>query len=141
MAVQLIRPISDVVSVGWAATPSSPATGWDKVDEAVADDSDYFSSGLAPDGSEPWEVALSSASDPLNNVNHIFRYRIRKNAAAGAQLNVDVELLDGAVVIETWNHVDVGNAWTTHEQTLGATKADNITNYGNLRLRFTPTQV
>lgn len=141
MAVQLIRPIQDIVSVGWAATPSSPATGWDKTDETVADDGDYFSSGLAPDGSQPWEVKLSAASDPLNNINHIFRYRIRKNAAAGAQIDLAVELVEDVTIRKTWNHTDVGNAWTTFEQTLSGPEADTIVDYTNLRLRFDPVQV
>lgn len=141
MAVQIQRPVADVLTVGWSPTPGSPSTAFDKVDEIVADDADYVSSAPAPDGSDPLELELSTVSDPLSSDDHIFRYRIRKSAAGGAQVDMLVELVEGTTVIESWNHVDISNDWTTHEQTLGATEADSITDYSDLRLRFTPTQV
>lgn len=36
-----LRPVSDISLGDWVPTPSTPTTAWDKIDEVVADDTDY----------------------------------------------------------------------------------------------------
>ncbi len=43
VAVQFLRPDNDVDAGGWAPTPSSPTTLFDKIDEVTASDTDYIS--------------------------------------------------------------------------------------------------
>lgn len=43
VTTQFSRPASDLATGGWAPTPSSPTTLFDKIDESIADDADYIS--------------------------------------------------------------------------------------------------
>lgn len=38
-----LRPISDITPGDWVATPGSPSTLYDKIDESVYSDADYIS--------------------------------------------------------------------------------------------------
>lgn len=130
---QFARPTSDVALGGW----SGPA--FSAIDEAVADDADFTSSPTAPNGAA-LEVALGSVEDPQSSTGHVVRYRYRKNSTGGAQINLTVALMQGVTQIASWSHTNI-DAVTTAAQTLTAAEADAITNYADLRLRFTATQV
>lgn len=130
---QFARPTSDVALGGW----SGPA--FSAIDEAIADDLDFTQSPSAPAGAA-LEVALGAVEDPQSSSGHIVRYRIQKASAGGAVINVDVALVQGTTVIASWSHADVQNGFVQYAQTLSAAQADAITNYADLRLRFTATQ-
>jgi len=138
---QKLRPVLDVTVAGWTPTPSSPNTHFDKIDEAVADDNDFTQSSSAPDGTEPLEVKLTSVEDPLSSVDHSFSYRLSKNSPGGGQIDVLVELLEGATVIASVTHQNIGSTPTLFTLTPTQVEIDSITDYSNLRLRWTPTQV
>lgn len=144
---QVARPDADVSAGAYTPTPSSPATLFDKVDEAVADDADFFSSELAPTSSVAI-IGLQSLSDPLSSVDHVLSYRYRKDASAGAQINLTVELVQdpegdsgGLTVIATQTHTDISNTWTQNDYTLSGAEADAITDYSDLGVRITANQV
>lgn len=44
-------------------------------------------------------------------------------------------------VVDSWTHTNIPNSWTQQDQTLTAPQADSITDYSDLRLRFTPDMV
>lgn len=130
---QFARPTSDISLGGW----SGPA--WSTLDEAVASDADLTTSPVAP-ASATLEVKLGIVEDPLSSTGHVIRYRLGKSATGGAQINMDISLVQGTTVIATWSHSNV-DALTTYSQTLTALQADAITDYSDLRLRFSATQV
>lgn len=131
---QFARPTSDVALGGW----SGPA--FSAIDEAVASDADFTTSPVAP-ANATLEVALGAIEDPQASTGHVVRYRYQKGTAAGAQINLTVALMQGAVQIASWSHTNIANGWVTAAQTLTGPQADAITDYSNLRLRFTATQV
>lgn len=137
---QIARPDEDIAVAGWTPTPVSPVTLFDKVDEAVADDNDYISSPVAPTGDEV-VLGLQTFVDPGSSVDHIVRYRIRKNQAGGAQINATARLLQTTTQIATWGHTNKDEVWTTFEQTLSAGEADAITDYAALRFGLAGTQI
>jgi hypothetical protein len=141
MADQFGRPASDIALGNFVPTPSSPATGWDKLDEVSPSDADYVSSPSSP-SAEAYEFKFSSLVDPVSSANHDINYRLRKDVAAGAQINATVELREGvSTLIKQWTHNDLSNTWTTFNQTLSALEADSITDYTDLRLKVIFTQV
>jgi len=80
--------------------------------------------------------------DPVSSADHDVKYRLRKDVAAGAQINAVVELRQGAsTLIKQWTHNDLSNAWTTFNQVLAGGEADLITDYTDLRLKVIFTQV
>lgn len=131
---QFARPTSDVALGGW----SGPA--FSAIDEATASDADFTTSPTAPSGST-LEVALGAVEDPQSSTGHVVRYRYQKGTSGGAQINLTVALMQGAAQIASWSHTNIANGWVTATQTLTAPQADAITNYGDLRLRFTASQV
>ena len=131
---QYARPDADVALNGW----SNPS--FSVIDEAIADDGDFTQSPLAPSNAL-LEVGLSNVEDPQSSSGHVVRYRYQKDAAGGAQIDLTVRLMQGAVQIAIWSHTNIGNGFTTAAQTLSGAEADAITDYNDLRLRFTANQV
>lgn len=136
---QFGRPEADITA--WASGTFAD------IDETVASDSDYVSSDTNPNN-DPYVVRLSDMEDPVSSSGHIIRYRYRKNASGGAQINLTVQLREGYVnegspgtLIEEWAHTDISETFTSQAQTLGGTEADAITDYTDLFLRFVADQV
>lgn len=130
---QFARPTSDVSLGGW----TSPA--FSAIDEVTASDADFTSSPSAPSNAT-LEVALGSVEDPQASTGHVVRYRFQKDSGGGATINLTVALMQGAVQIASWSHSNIANGYVTAAQTLTGPQADAITDYSNLRLRFTATQ-
>jgi hypothetical protein len=136
---QFGRPEADITA--WASGTFAD------IDESVASDAEYVSSDTAP-SNDPAYYRLSDMEDPVSSTGHIIRYRYRKNAAGGAQIDLTVQLRQDYVnegspgtLIEEWTHTDISETFTTAAQTLGATEADSITDYTTLGLRFVANQV
>jgi hypothetical protein len=128
---QFVSPISDVTLGSWTPTPLYP-----NIDEATVDDSNYITSGSNP-VSDVCEVAFDILNDPSVSTGHIVYYRYRKAGNAGKQVDLQVDLVQGTTVIATWTHTDIGVGIQQKSQTLTGTQADSITDYTDLRLRFT----
>lgn len=133
---QFARPTSDVTDSG--ITPSSNA--FQNIDEATADDTD-FAYG-ANGGGNTLEVALGSIGAPGAGTVTA-RVRLAKvNAGAlsssGNAVTVTVGLYEGATLRATIaSAVSVGGSWAQTNYNLTSIEKSSITDWTNLRLRFT----
>jgi hypothetical protein len=127
---QVLRPSSDISVNGWTSTG---ANLWSVIDEDNPSDADYISSPANPAG-EVAEVKLSSGIDPVSSTGHVVRYRV---AATGQDAAITVALYCGATPIASWAQTLTADAGgTNYQQTLSSGQADAITDYTDLRLRF-----
>lgn len=128
---QFLRPSSDISTGAWQPNPSSPATLYDKIDEETADDADYIFTTTI---NTTCEVALSAPSGTPGAGSRIVRWR----SPAGYSPNggITVTLMQGTTQIAQWTTPAVA-ANTTYTHTLSQAEADSITDYSDLRLRFT----
>lgn len=120
------------VTVGWGGS-------FTDINEVNADDSDFIFSHTIPlEGVTvaTAEFSLTTLSDPTSSVNHVVRWRYKKNNSSGVAIDVRCRLLQGASEIGSWTRTNITNAWVTAEETLTAAQADSIANYGDLRLEF-----
>jgi hypothetical protein len=104
------------------------------VDEVIADDADYIRSEQDPNSS-PVTLAFESLDAPISGTRTL-RYRYWKDIS-GAQVDLVVDLMEGASVVQTWTHNDITTIPTLAEQTI----TNAISDYSNLRIRFTANQV
>lgn len=144
---QFARPTGDVTDGNWLNESASAVDMYQSIDEASASDSDYIESGSAP-SSDVYVTSLGTVEDPLSSSGHTLRYRYQKDAAAGAQINLTVQLRQGYIsevslgtLIKEITLTNIGNGWTTGSTTLSGGEADSITDYSDLFLRLVATQV
>lgn len=133
LATDFARPISDVSAGSWTTTPL-----YAKIDETVADDGDYIQSSQRP-STDVCEVRLNGLVDPAESGGHHVRYRYAKDSSGGDTVNLQVDLVENTTVRATWSHSNISSTPATADQTLSGAEADAITDYTNLRLRFTAT--
>lgn len=132
---QLARPITDITDGLWTNEAGSNVNLYASIDETSASDTDYIQSSSSPASADIAEVGLTSLSDPVSSTGHKVRYRYKKDATGGDQINLTVRLMQGTTEIASWSHTNI-DAITSAEQTLSTGQADSITDYTNLRLRF-----
>lgn len=138
-SVQTARPTSTVTVGAW----TDQASGTTDMHSPLADETDttYIQSELAPSSSFT-EVQLGALSDPAVSTGHIIEYRYAKSPTDGDQIDLTVQLRQGAsTVIASAIHTDISGSIVAGELTLSGAEADAITNYNDLRLRFIGTQV
>lgn len=131
---QYARPDSDVSAGSW--TPSTGATLYGVIDESSASDADYMElSGSPLDFTA--DIGLSSVTDPASSSGHTIRWREYAEGIAAAE-TLAVYLYQGASLIATLRTGSVTRlAWTDRSYTLSGAEADSITDYTDLRIRFT----
>ena len=138
---QFARPDGDVtVSAGWVKQVGGSASLGDlytAVDEVTPDASDFVGSDTT--SGSFYECSLGDVIDPGVSTGHVVRYSNSKSSSAGKTIDNLIELRQGATVIASWNHLNISNVATQHNQTLTAAQADAITDYPDLRLRTTVT--
>jgi hypothetical protein len=134
---QFARPSQDVTIGSWTTNSGSAANLFASIDEDVANDADFVQSSLTVN--DAYEVRLSSVQAALIDRGHILRYRIQKNQALGNTRGCLVELRQGATVIASQNHPDLTIAWASLPVALTPAQGAAITNYADLRVRFTAT--
>jgi hypothetical protein len=145
---QFARPIADLVNQSWTEDDGTTTDLFDQIDEAVSDDADYVQSALAPT-SDVYAVDLGTLEDPVSSTGHVVRYRYKKNAAGGAQIDLTVQLRQGYVnestlgtlIATAGTHTNISDTITAGSYTLSGAEADAITNYADLQLRFVANQV
>lgn len=125
---QALVPSADVSNGAWLA--SSGADLFAMIDEAVSNAGDFIFT--ASPGAE-CVVALAAGSDPGVSTGHTVRYRAQGDGLSG----LTVALLQGTTVIASWTTNPLPAVETLYEHTLTGPQADAITNYAQLRLRFT----
>lgn len=121
-------PISTATAGSWQASAGGDLFA--QIDEAVASDVDYIVTAVAADSCE---FAITALGDPYSSAGHEINYRIRGDGTSG----MVVGLYQGASLIASWTHDPVPSSYTDYNQTLTGPQADSITDYGDLRLRFT----
>ena len=145
---QFGRPSSDTTLEAWEEDDGTTVAIWDQIDEVTADDLDYIRSALVPTN-DAYVTQLTSVTDPLQSTGHIVRYRYGKDAAAGAQIDLTIQLRQGYVsevslgtlIATVATLTNIPSGWTAGTYTLTAVEADSITNYSSLYLRFLANQV
>lgn len=138
---QFARPDADgAFSGSWKDQADGTASLYATLDESSANDADYVYIS-SPSAGSFYEVGLSDVTDPSSSAGHVVRYRHHKNSSGGRQIDVTVELREGAAVRASWSHTAISDVVSTVSQTLTGTQADSITNYSNLSLRFSPVVV
>lgn len=136
--VQFSRPDSDITVGGWNPNPVTPATLWDKIDETSPNDTDYISSGLSTNN-DLAEVGLTDVVDPLDDTGHVMRFRARLGVGTIAA-SCTFALFQGTTQIKTQSQALTGTP-TTYSFTLSSPEASGITDYNDLRFRFTATGI
>lgn len=144
---QFGRPSTDTTRDNWEEDDGTTTAIFDQIDEAVSDDADYIRTGLVPT-SDVFVTKLTAVTDPLQSTGHVVRYRYGKDAAAGAQIDITVQLRQGYVnegspgtLIAAQTHANVGAFPVAGSITLSGAEADSITDYSDLYLRFVGNQV
>lgn len=138
---QELAPTSDISAGNW--TPSTGSTLFGTIDELTLSDTDYDQSGLSPVSADVMEVKFQAGGDPgvsNDGADHHIKYRLGKDSTGGDQIDMTVKLYQGATLIHTWTHTAV-DALTTFDQTLSDAEANSITDYSDLRLRFSAIKV
>src|SRR3990167_566577 len=93
---QFARPSTDTVREAWEEDDGTTTDIWDQIDEAIADDADFVRSALVPT-SDVYVTKLTSVTDPVQSTGHTVRFRYSKDVAAGAQIDLTVQLRQGYV--------------------------------------------
>ena len=129
---QLARPDSDLdFSIYWGLT----GPYWPYIDEVTPNDADFIT--CFGNGSGTIEVGLSELGDPVSSTGHTFRFRAWQQDHLN-QRTLAVYLVQGTTVKATYAAFDlVKGTATTYELTLSGAEADSISDYNDLRLRFT----
>lgn len=116
---------------------------WQDIDEVVADDGDYDQSAAWSFGSsDTLEVGLSNVTDPVSSAGHTIRARYNVpvfDVLEASQWTLTFELMQGAVskaAVQASDSV-VTAGWLDLSYTLSGAEADSISDYNDLRLKFT----
>ncbi len=126
-------PTSDITRGAWT-DQGGGATHWGNLDEVSYSDTDFIQ--LNNQTANVCEVGLNTLSDPNVNTGHIVHLRVRKTGSG--TISLTVALIENTTsrasrsVTLTTSFADVSFALT-------GTEADTITDYTNLRIRFTGT--
>jgi hypothetical protein len=142
------RPVSDLVNENWENQASGTTNLYQAIDEATASDADYIQSAANPSSSDAYVAQLTTTlEDPVSNTGHVVRWRRKKSASGGAEVDLAIELREGYVNETTqgsarWSTSDttLPTSWTSTSDTLTTGEADSITDYTDLSLRFTASQ-
>jgi hypothetical protein len=144
---QFGRPSADTLRDNWEEDDATTTNIFDQIDEAVADDNDYIQTGIAPTN-DVYVTALTSVEDPISSTGHVVRWRHRKSAAGGAQIDLTVQLRQGytnegsmGTLIAAVTRTNISDSITADTFTLTGGEADSITNYASLYIRFVANQV
>jgi hypothetical protein len=131
-----VAPASDTANPGaWTDEAAASTNLYSKVNEPTADDTTLVQSPLDPVNAA-LEVKFAALADPSLSSGHSVQFRYRKDASGGKTLDLTVELRQGGTVRATTSVTNVGDAWVVGSLNLSAAEADAITDYADLRVRF-----
>ena len=145
---QFARPDNDFNNPdSWQDQAAGGVNIFQSIDETAFSDADYIRSPLAPTA-DIYVARLSDVEDPQSSAGHIFRTRYAKDAAAGSQIDLVVQLRQGYVsegtpgtLIVARTFTNISEVFTTDAYTLSGAEADAITNYNDLFIRYNANQV
>jgi hypothetical protein len=131
--VQKARPVADEVTTSVIGVPT-PGTGSGIYADVAADDDSHYAR-LSNGG--VYECLFGALVDPGDNTGHTISYRLRF-AGGAASGSSSTEIWQGATVIASYTDTAAGS-FGDFSHTLTSTQAGNITDYSDLRVRFTAT--
>jgi RHS repeat-associated protein len=137
LPAQVARPDGLAGSNGtWTGTYAS-------INEVTPNDSTFLASPTGPVAPNYYEVSLSDVQAPMDLTGMKIRYRIAKSGNDSGQVtSLTVELRQGSTVIFTNIFSSLpgasGTGWLAVTDVLTPQQAASITNFNDLRLRFTP---
>jgi hypothetical protein len=122
---QFARPASDVSDGTWTDDGGGTSL-FAAIDETSFNDADFIQSAENPTA-DLCKIRLSSVGDPAVGTGHIVRYRYKKSATAGQQIDIVVRLYraDGTTVVASQSHNNI-DAVTDGSFTLSGGEADSI---------------
>lgn len=133
------RPIQDISRGSWVTNSNGTSNLWATIDDDSANDADFVQSALGDNTS--YEVLLSSVAPAVIPRDHSIILRGRKNQTNGNQKGVDVSLVQGDTVLGTQSFPSLPASVQQEVITMPRSMAAGITNYADLRVRFTPTGI
>lgn len=136
---QTLRPVSDVTVGSYTAVPA-PGAGVplaSRIGEVVRDDNTYIQTPNAP-SNEVYECRLAAGLDPQSSSDHTVTV-VLSTAGGATSSSCTVALVEGNTVIASDTFTDIPSTPTVYTFTLDGVDADAITDYTDLRLRFTWT--
>lgn len=132
VTTQTARPAADVAHANATGVPDASAH---YADLAASDDNHYVemvSGGYT-------EVKFSALVDPDDDTGHTISYRACYTSGASAA-TVQAEVRQGSTVIATFSD-NVSGDWAGYTHTLAEAEAALITDYADLRVRFTAASI
>lgn len=140
---QYSRPDSDISIGNWVDSGGGTVNIYQNIDEVTYSDTDYIKSENNP-SSSACEIGLNSVTDPEVGTGHVLNFRILGGGAQTANGNLIVGLYQSSTLIASWTYTNIGTGTTptvtAKTETLNSTEADSITDYSNLRIKFTATK-
>lgn len=132
-----IRPDSTVNAGTWT-TELGGSNLSDSIDEVAINDADYIQSATGPSA----DTADIGYANPAYGVAEpvIVRYRYKKDSS-NQQINLTVQLMEGASVRATWTHTNISTSFATAEQVLSAAEFASVTNWNAVSTQFIATAV
>lgn len=115
------------------------STLYTSIDEITPDDNDYVYFSGYPIVGDNFTVTLENPSGTVPSGSHVLRWRA-STISGGLTIVMKCELLQGSGVI-TYDEQTLSGFYTTYEKTLNQSEIDSITNYDDLKLRFTVTGI
>jgi hypothetical protein len=132
---QFARPESDITTTNWTRSTGSNAF-YTYINETTANNDPYVQTQTTNSG---LEVKLSAVTNPQSTSDHIVRIRNWMVGTGGPEART-ILLLQGATTIATLISGNlVRTVGTENVITLTGAQAGAITDYSDLRLRFTAT--
>lgn len=134
---EVVAPDGDQTIGAWTTDAGGAVNLYQRLDEALFDDTDFIRSELTPNNSF-YELTLATPLDPIGR-RHLLDYRFRKDAAGGEQIDLTVELRQGGVILGNAVHINIATdaalSTTAGSFSLTDEQVKLITDYTNLRVR------
>ena len=136
---QYARPDADVADGQFVNESGNNTNLYAGIDESSAGDSDFVTStDESAFATDTMTVGLSNVTDPSSAANHIVRYRAKgyDGGMGGSVEDITVALLETSTSRASAT-ITPATSFTDYSFTLSTGEANSITNYNNLRLKFT----
>ena len=129
---QYARPDSTVSAGNWLGNSTTIHGDTSDIDNSTYAYMSFF-------GSSTCEVGLSNVTDPSDDTSHVVYFSgYHTDIFGGGNLTVGIELLQGSTSIKQQNH-SVTETNALYTTTLSTSEASNITDYTDLRFKYTTT--
>ena len=136
---QTARPDADISDGNWVNQAGNNTNLFASIDESTASDSDYIiatDEGMGFGSDIVTIIGLEDMDEPDGNASHTIKYRATESSGMSA-MSLKVELLEGSTSRKSVTNSSLGGSFVTYTINLSEGEAGNISDYTNLRLRFT----